>query len=115
MVHVVAEVKDPYGRATRKPSTPLAVGMFVRAEIHGRQLENVFVLPRSALRGQDRVLVVDRDDRLHYRKVQVARSDREQVLVSGGLATGDRVCVSPLDVAVDGMKVRTAPNARTTS
>jgi multidrug efflux system membrane fusion protein len=107
MVHLVAEVKDPYGRATRKSSTPLAVGMFVHAEIRGRQLEDVFTLPRSALRGQGQVLVVDDDDRLRYRQVHVVRSDRDQVIIDKGLAARERVCVSPLDVAVDGMRVRT--------
>jgi RND family efflux transporter MFP subunit len=107
MVHLVAEVKDPYGRATRKSSTPLAVGMFVHAEIRGRQLEDVFTLPRSALRGQGQVLVVDDDDRLRYRQVHVVRSDRDQVVIDKGLAARERVCVSPLDVAVDGMRVRT--------
>jgi len=76
MVHLVAEVKDPYGRATRKASTPLAVGLFVRADIHGRQLQDVFVLPRSALRGEDQVLMIDGEDRLRFRKLQIVRSDR---------------------------------------
>jgi multidrug efflux system membrane fusion protein len=107
MVHLVAEVKDPYGRGTRA-STPLAVGMFVHAEIRGRQLDGVFVVPRSALRGEDQVLIVDDDDRLRYRRVRIVRSDREEVVIDEGLAPNDRVCVSPLDVAVDGMKVRTA-------
>jgi RND family efflux transporter MFP subunit len=107
MVHLVAEVKDPYGRDKRGAATPLAIGMFVRADIQGRRLKDVFVLPRSALRGDDQVLVVDAEDRLRYRNVNVARSDREQVFVDAGLAPGDRVCVSPLDVAVEGMQVRT--------
>lgn len=113
MVHLVAEVKDPYGRASRKTArAPLAVGMFVRAEIRGRELEDVIVLPRAALRGQNQVLVVDGEDRLRYRTVDVARTDREDVLVAGGLRAGERVCVSPLDVAVDGMKVRTVSGER---
>ena len=40
---------------------PLAVGMFVRADIHGKKLARVIVLPRSALRGRSRVLVVERE------------------------------------------------------
>jgi hypothetical protein len=39
--------------------------------------------------------------------VDVVRRDGETVIVRGGLAPGERVCVSPLDVAVDGMLVRT--------
>lgn len=107
MVHLVAEIRDPYGRAGRSAAPPLAVGLFVRAEIRGRRLDGVYALPRSAMRGANEVLVVDDDDRLRVRQVEVARSDGDQVLIRSGLAPGDRVCVSPLDVAVDGMIVRT--------
>jgi multidrug efflux system membrane fusion protein len=107
MVHLVAEVRDPYGRTGRSAGPPLAVGLFVRAEIRGHRLTDVFVLPRSALRGADQVLVVDHEDRLRLRQVTVLRGEGEQVLIRNGLTAGDRVCVSPLDVAVDGMRVRT--------
>jgi membrane fusion protein, multidrug efflux system len=102
MVHLVVEVSDPY-----RGATPLAVGLYVQADIQGRRLTDVTVLPRSALRGRDQVLVVDHENRLRYRQVDVVRRDGETVIVRGGLAPGERVCVSPLDVAVDGMLVRT--------
>lgn len=108
LVHVVARVDDPYGETpgdgARRP--PLAVGMFVDAEILGRDVPDVVVLPRAALRGADRVLVVDAEDRLHWRTVRVLRTDRDGVVVSGGLAAGERVCVSPLEAPVEGMAVR---------
>lgn len=107
MVHLVAEVRDPYGRAEENARPPLAVGLFVRAEIRGRRLNHVFVLPRSALRGADQVLVVDDENRLRVRNVEVLRGDGDQVAIGSGLEPGERVSVSPLDVAVDGMIVRT--------
>ncbi len=104
MVNVVARVADPYGQTEGRP--PLAVGLFVEAEILGPQAENVVVLPRSALRGDGRVLLVDPEDRLHFRDVQVLRIARDEVYVSAGLASGERVCISPLESATDGMAVR---------
>jgi hypothetical protein len=47
--------------------------------------------------------------------VTIARADREQVVISGGLAADERVCISPLDVAVDGMRVRTRSDEETAS
>lgn len=118
MVNVVARVEDPYGRARPAPNAsdgdarerpaPLAVGLFVQAEIQGQRREQAIALPRTALREQDRVLVVDAESRLRYRDVRVLRKEREQVIVDGGLEAGERVCVSPLQVAVDGMRVRVA-------
>jgi multidrug efflux pump subunit AcrA (membrane-fusion protein) len=105
MVTVVARVKDPYARMNGRP--PLAVGLFVEAEILGADFDGVVVLPRSALRGGDRVLIVDSDDRLRFRDVDVLRLSRDEVYIRGGLERGERVCVSPLEGAVDGMSVRT--------
>jgi multidrug efflux pump subunit AcrA (membrane-fusion protein) len=107
MIHAVARVEDPYGRGAQPDRPPLSVGMFVEAEILGREVDDVMVIPRSALRGEDRVVVVDSNDRLRLREVDVLQRNRDSVLVRGGLAEGERVCTSPLSVSVDGMAVRT--------
>jgi len=108
MIHAVAAVDDPYGRATEAGGPPLSVGMFVDATIEGRTIDDVFILPRIALRGADRVLVVVDGDVLRYREVEIIRAERDRVIVAGGLSSGDVICVSPLDSAIDGMKVRLA-------
>ena len=106
MVHVVAEVLDPYAPSTDQSRPPLAAGMFVEAELEGRTARDVVVLPWAALRGRDQVLVVDESSRLQFRQVEILRSTSDEVLVSGGLAEGERVCVSALDTVTDGMAVR---------
>ncbi len=105
MLNLVVRVEDPYGRHPERP--PLAVGLFVDAEIAGRTVVGT-LLPRSALRGDDRVLVVDEEMRLRFRGVDVVRTLKESVIVGSGLSSGERVCISPLDVIVDGMAVRVA-------
>lgn len=112
MVHAVARIDDPYRRdegAGARP--PLAVGMFVEAEILGRDVSGAVVLPRGALRGEDRILVLDAGDRLRERRVTVLRADGEEIVVSAGLAAGERVCVSPLEAAADGLRVRPVTEA----
>lgn len=105
MIALVGRVDNPYRqRANNTP--PLAVGMFVTAEILGHHAENVVVIPRSALRGKNRVLVV-MDNRLYYRTIDILRADAEKVIVRSGLKSGDQLCLSPLDTVVDGMRVRT--------
>jgi len=107
MVHVVARVDDPYGmKHDRDGKPPLAVGLFVRAEIEGPLAEDVIVIPRYALRDERHILIVDADDRLHTREVEVLRIDGDDVLIQGALAPGERICVSPLQVVVEGMRVR---------
>ncbi len=106
MVHVVAEVQNPYGRGADPTRPPLAAGMFVEAEIDGRMVENVAVLPRAALRGTDQVLIVDDENRLRFRTIDVLRTTIDEVIVQGGLASGERVNLSPLEAVSDGMQVR---------
>jgi RND family efflux transporter MFP subunit len=106
MVTLVARVQDPYSRQQRSTRPPLAVGLFVRAEIMGRMVPDAVVIPRSALRGTDQVLIIDDNNRLHFRPVEVLKKDAESVVLNGGLESGERVCLSPLDAVVEGMPVR---------
>ena len=108
-VTVVARVDDPYGRTSETPRVPLAIGLFVEAQISGLRLPDAIVLPRSALRDDGSVFVVDADGRLQARRVTVVRAERERLIIGAGLEPGERVCISPLRGAVAGMSVRVAP------
>ncbi|MDA1183616.1 MAG: efflux RND transporter periplasmic adaptor subunit [Acidobacteria bacterium] len=108
MVHVIAQVNDPYAPGIDPSRPPLAVGMFVEAEIEGRMAEGVVVLPRAALRGRDQVLVVDDEDRVRIRTVGVLRSTSREVVISEGLAPGERVILTPIEVVTEGMRVQIA-------
>ena len=110
-VGLVARVPAPYDRIPGSDRPPLVVGLFVEAEILGRVVRDIAVLPRSALRGTDRVLVIDDEDRLHFRTVEVLRAEVTRVLVQNGLEEGERVCLSPLDAVVEGMKIRVSGSA----
>ena len=115
MVHVVAAVDDPYAPDSDPSRPPLAVGMFVEAEIAGRRVDDVVLLPWAALHGRDQVLIVDDDGRLRYRQVDILRSTTEYVLVRSGLAEGERVSISALDAVIDGMAVQIAEDEPVTA
>jgi len=104
MVHVIARIDDPYQRSGDRP--PLAVGLFVRAGILGREVRDVVVAPRAAMRGNDRILVADAENRLRHRRAEILRAGREEVVIRSGLEPGDRVILSSIEAAVDGMRVR---------
>ena len=106
LVHVIARVEDPYGRSEDRLRPPLALGMFVEAEILGQPSGQVAILPRSVLRGADQVLVVDDTGVLRFHQVEIFRLERNRVLVRSGLSEGDHIVVSPLENAVNGMRVR---------
>jgi RND family efflux transporter MFP subunit len=104
MINVIVLVKKPF--ATRPP---LAMGLFVNIEIEGRHLPKAAVLPRPALHEDNVVWVVDEDNRLRFRKVDVARIQGGKVIVKAGLKDRERVVITPLKAVTDGMEVRTVP------
>lgn len=101
---VVAQVDDPFARGP-DGRPPLRIGQFVTARIRGRTLDDVFVLPRAALREGGEVLIVDGDSRLQRRPVTVAWSDAENVVISDGLDDGDIVTLTSLSIAAGGTPV----------
>ena len=101
MVYAIARVRAD----NADNSVPPPVGLFVQAEIEGIAENDVVVLPRSALRNENQVLVVDTENRLHFRTVEVLRVYRDDVFVTGGLESGELVSVSALQTVVDGMRV----------
>jgi RND family efflux transporter MFP subunit len=84
---------------------PLPVGLYVQASVHGRQVDNIIALPRDVIRGNNRVLVVDTENRLWYREVDIMRLENDRVLIQGGLQDGERICLSPIQAVIDGMRV----------
>ena len=103
MVNVIAQVAGPY-----EPSngSPLTVGMFVEAEILGREEANVVVVPRTALQANGRMYVVGADSRLAFREVDILRVSGETVYVKGGIAEGELICTNSVEAAVEGQLVQ---------
>jgi len=110
VLYAIAEVDDPYGAAA-EGGAPLAVGLFVNAEIEGREVENAYILPRAALRGEDSVYVAEPGGRLSIRTVDVVTSSTERLVVSSGVSAGDMVVVSPVRGASDGMRIQSLDEA----
>ena len=107
MLPLFARIDDPLRRRTGATGTPLPMGLFVDAEIDGIEVQDVFLLPRSAIRDDSQVLVVDGESRLRTRDIEIVRLERDRALVKAGLAPNDLVCVSQIEAVVDGMSVRT--------
>jgi RND family efflux transporter MFP subunit len=90
--------------------TPIIpVGLFVQADIRGRSEEHAIRLPRTAMRDDNQVLVVDENNRLHFRQVSLLRLEHDDVLIREGLENGEFVCISPLQTVVEGMLVKPVP------
>jgi len=101
-LHVIAEVTE----TVNDNGVRLPVGLFVEANIQGRSVNDLVSIPRTALRADNTVMVIDDNNLLHFRDVEVFKLSAEDVLVSGGLSAGERINTSPLQFVVEGMPVR---------
>jgi RND family efflux transporter MFP subunit len=107
MARILVKVIDPLGlKAADQDRAPLLIGEYVRVEIQGRKLDHVFQIPRSALRDNSSVWIAGEHQTLEIRKVQPIWRDADMVLLQDGLNPRERLIISDLPAAVEGMPVR---------
>jgi len=105
VTYAVAQVVDPYGVLGQSHQGELKVGTFVRAEIQGLRVNNVFTLPRSVLRADNTVLVANAERKLEIRQVSVLRAEPRSVYIHDGILDGDMVITTTLDAAIPGTQL----------
>jgi len=105
MHYLIAEVTNPTQKSNQSQLIP---GQFVQARIEGKLLKKVFVLPRNALRANNQLWIIDAQQRLQHRDVEVLRLEPQVVIIGQGLKEGEKVCLSKLEVAVENMQVSVA-------
>jgi len=108
MAGVIILVPDPLGLKIKGGLQQLLLDDHVNIKIRGPILENVFSLPRSAVRDQNRVWVYN-SGVLEIRKIKLVWKEERVVYVKIGIKTGDRVITSDLPVAVNGLALQIAP------
>ena len=100
-VGIIVEVDEPYRRAQPGIRPPLVKGMFVEVVLSGRPRDAV-VIPSGAVHG-GAVYVAADEDRLARRPIEVSLSQPSFLVVAEGIEAGDRVVVSDLFPAIEGM------------
>ncbi len=98
-------VEDPLGLAAEQKSAvePLLLGSYVRVEIAGPVVNDVLELPRSVIRNDQNVWVMDLDSKLRFRKLRAIVGRPNTVLAKVALQPGDEIITSPLPAAIPGM------------
>lgn len=97
---VIARIENPFSLGSSLPQ--LRIGQPLRAKVEGITLEDVFVIPRTAMRDINRIFLIDKND-LKISKTDIAPvwSNAEVVIVRSGLAPGDWLATSRLPYAPD--------------
>ena len=106
MARVLIAIDDPLALQSSDAPMPLLLDAYVHVAIEGNTLEGVFSVPTSALREGDRLWLIDAEDTLAIRNVNVVRREKTRILVDRGLSRGDRVITSRIVTPIPGMKLR---------
>jgi len=102
-IDVIVRVPRPFSGT----GPPLLVGQFVEVRIEGIAPERYFTVPRAALRTGNEIWALRADDLVAIVPVEVLQRSDEVVYVTGALEPGQAVVVSGIQIATDGMVVRT--------
>jgi len=115
MARVVVTVNDPFTEDTEKANllNELLPGMFVNVQILGEELSDIVSVPRGAMHDNDTVWVIDDENRLHIREVDILRRERDEVLIRSGLEANEKIVLTNLSSASEGMLLR--PKMRETN
>ena len=89
----------------------LRPGSFVKCIINGIKYDNIFVIPKYLLKNNNMVFV-EEQERLFKKKVEILRNFENQVYITKGLKSGDKIISSPVPQAFEGMKIIAQKNKK---
>jgi len=107
--YAVAEVQDPFRGTTADGKPPLVVGLFVDAQIRGRELQNVITVPREALFKRNHLYTLDKDNRVVEKQVILLHTDANSAWISGDIQAGEAIVVGKQSYLNEGIVVSPQP------
>jgi len=104
-------IEDPYSETSSVVDMPLAVGLYVDAEVEGRLIVDAVQIPSAGLRAGDKIFVLTGEGLLDIRQADVVHRSRSNALLSAGVEPGEQVIVSAIRNPVRGMRLQTIDGA----
>ncbi|MCU0614122.1 MAG: efflux RND transporter periplasmic adaptor subunit [Desulfobacterales bacterium] len=114
MARILIEVNDPLGLDQEKNHLPpLLIGDYVHVRIEGDILENVFQIPRTALRDNAFIWIMNENSNLEIKEIQPIWREVDTVLIDGGIKPGERLVITDLSAPVEGMPLQLETSEKT--
>jgi len=114
VINVVAVIDKPYEKIIPGVRPALIRGMYCEMELRAPSRSNTVVLPRSAVRNKV-ICLVDKNGRLQKKKIKIAFTQDNLVVVESGLIGGETVIVSDPAPAIEGMLVKPVVDSKLTA
>lgn len=109
MARLIVSFQNDTSDSQSTPPFPILIGSYVRVDIEAGELEDCLAIQQSSLRSNDKLWIVDTNNQLQIRDVEVMWQMDDMVYVSNGLKPGEKLITSPLKSAVPGTDLNPQP------
>ncbi len=99
-------VKDPLCLQGNSSLPKLLIGSYVRVYIEGIQLSEVFRIKREYIRDGNSVWIMNAENELEVRPVEVIFRGDDVIFVKNGLQEGEHLITTDISAPVEGMELR---------
>ncbi len=104
MAKLLISVKDPFSiQPENKDKRQLVLGSYVRVELEGKKLDDIYEIPRSSLRDNNTLWTVTKNDTLKIISVDVVWKDENNVFVKNNFSVNTQIITSDLSTPIKGM------------
>ena len=103
MVQIVLAVDNPFGEPV---NAPLLIGTFVHAKLNAPTTLESIELPRAYVREGNQVYVCNSENKLEIRDIVTPYKTSDNVYVTEGLNSGERVVTTLISSPINGRKLR---------
>jgi RND family efflux transporter MFP subunit len=103
-LYVVAQIDDPFSLQTN-PDMPIKIGQYVTAQLKGKTLSDVIVIPNNAIYQGSYVFIVQ-DEVLQRKSITIRWQNGQDAVISAGLSENDLLVTTPLGQVSSGTRVQ---------
>ncbi len=103
MTNVVVRISDPYGINSKQPA--IKFGSYVEVNFAGKELMHIYRLPQELVNNRT-VWVVNENNELQPRTVNVLRAEGEFMLIAEGIEQSDQLVLTVPEYPQKGMTVK---------
>jgi RND family efflux transporter MFP subunit len=116
MARILVSVKDPLNlqeaTSDERRAGKILLGSYVKVRIEAGVMDGVYVIPREAIRENDRLWVLTAGNTLAIRQTTVQWRRKNELLVGVDIGPGEKVITSRLQSPLPGMALRTESDMR---
>lgn len=103
MTNVVVRISDPYGINSKQPA--IKFGSYVEVNFAGKELKHIYRLPQELVNNRT-VWVVNENNELQPRTVNILRAEGEFMLIAEGIEQSDQLVLTVPEYPQKGMTVK---------